>query len=742
MCPRVLRIVLILVLFLGASSFVRAQNAPAFACTANGITHLIRAEGEAEQIGDLILNCTGGAPTGAGQVVPSANITLYFNTNETSHLTAASVSEALLLIDEPHSGRSSSPALFPCGATGSNDNGSGVCSITSDGTPTDTYNGSAGHPNAFQAQPSGVNSLSWNNVPLDPPGVGATRILRFTNMRVAASLLGAGPASSVVAFIQVNGSVQVAVNNPQQTAGFLQTALTNSKSTPATLSQCLEANPGIAASSGGPLDLGGQNGAQFSISLTEQFASAFKVKNYAETETNTGPPFLTLYPTDVDQDVPGYPYNNETGFFDGSTLDSGIWGIAPAAEFPATHGLNTVGAASSGTRVYLQFNVPEGVQLYVPATIPLVGSGTVGETGVAVLTATDANGAGAFAAIKGNSSGLAPVTIANSSGMAVYEILQASPNVIDTLTIPVAAAFLANQPTPGVINAQYGLAPLSASLPITNATSPQPRFANTGASALGFTIKSCSGAAPPFGSFDTPAATSTGNGAMGFTGWALGAAGITNVDIWREPNPGESTGLVFIGDADFVPGARPDVHAAFPNYPGSNAAGWGFQILTNELPSNGAHSGLGTGTYRIHGIAHDANGGSTDLGVKTLTTSNATATQPFGTIDTPSQGGVVSGTDYVNFGWALTPVGKAIPTDGSTIKVLIDKISQGHPVYNQYRSDIAATFPGYANSGGAVGYFRIDTTKLTNGLHTISWVVTDSAGAASGIGSRFFIVQN
>ncbi len=36
----------------------------------------------------------------------------------------------------------------------------------------------------------------------------------------------------------------------------------------------------------------------------------------------------------------------------------------------------------------------------------------------------------------------------------------------------------------------------------------------------------------------------------------------------------------------------------------------------------------------------------------------------------------------------------------------------------------------------------IDTTALTNGLHTISWVVRDDAGQTSGIGSRFFRVQN
>ena len=32
----------------------------------------------------------------------------------------------------------------------------------------------------------------------------------------------------------------------------------------------------------------------------------------------------------------------------------------------------------------------------------------------------------------------------------------------------------------------------------------------------------------------------------------------------------------------------------------------------------------------------------------------------------------------------------------------------------------------------------IDTTALSNGLHTIVWTATDSAGLTGGIGSRFF----
>jgi hypothetical protein len=235
----------------------------------------------------------------------------------------------------------------------------------------------------------------------------------------------------------------------------------------------------------------------------------------------------------------------------------------------------------------------------------------------------------------------------------------------------------------------------------------------------------------PFGSFDSPAANSKVNGSVGFTGWALSDFGITAVDLWRE----DSGNLVYIGDADFVPGSRPDVQSQYPNYPGNGSAGWGYLLLTNELP--GAN-----GTFTIHAIAHDTHNAAAELGVKTIIVDNADATQPFGAIDTPTQGGTVSGTNFVNFGWVLTPQPNIIPVDGSTIWVYIDSVPMGHPVYNNYRSDIATLFPGLQNSMGAVGYFYIDTTQLTNGLHTISWVARDSAGNAQGIGSRYFTVQN
>jgi hypothetical protein len=83
-----------------------------------------------------------------------------------------------------------------------------------------------------------------------------------------------------------------------------------------------------------------------------------------------------------------------------------------------------------------------------------------------------------------------------------------------------------------------------------------------------------------------------------------------------------------------------------------------------------------------------------------------------------------------------------IPNDGTTITVNVDGVTVGHPTYNQFRGDIATLFPGFANSNGAIGFAYIDTTKFTNGLHTISWNVWDNQVRGNGVGSRFFKVLN
>lgn len=237
----------------------------------------------------------------------------------------------------------------------------------------------------------------------------------------------------------------------------------------------------------------------------------------------------------------------------------------------------------------------------------------------------------------------------------------------------------------------------------------------------------------PFGVFATPVDSSIVRSSIPVTGWVLDDVGVDSVKIYRE----EGKSLIYIGDAGFVEGARPDVEQAYPEYPENYRAGWGYMLLTNFVFLN-----QGDGTFTIQAIALDKEGNETTLDSKTITIDNANAVKPFGAIDTPEQGGTASGGNFVNWGWVLTPQPNKIPEDGSTINVYVDGVNIGHPTYNIYRSDVAALFPNYVNSNGAIGYFYLDTTAFENGVHTMQWTAIDNAGNTDGIGSRYFTVEN
>jgi len=252
---------------------------------------------------------------------------------------------------------------------------------------------------------------------------------------------------------------------------------------------------------------------------------------------------------------------------------------------------------------------------------------------------------------------------------------------------------------------------------------------------------------PPFGTFETPASGSTVSGSIPVTGWVLDDVETTRVMIYRSPDPSDPSGaigpngLVYVGDGTFVKGARPDVEANYFSTPRADRAGWGYMMLTNFLPNKG------NGTFTLYAYAYDGSGHETLLGTSVIVCDNNSRTLPFGTIDTPDQGGSISGSSFVNFGWALTPQPKTIPFDGSTIAVYIDSVEVGRlntppNVYDQYRPDVAGAFPGLNNSGGPVGAYFLNSTLYTNAVHTLAWIATDNAGAADGIGSRYFEIQN
>jgi len=263
-------------------------------------------------------------------------------------------------------------------------------------------------------------------------------------------------------------------------------------------------------------------------------------------------------------------------------------------------------------------------------------------------------------------------------------------------------------------------------------------------------VLSSGAARAAFGSFDTPVDGAGGiAGSIPVTGWALDDLEVRRVTICRAPVGAEAPGphswcggtaAIYIGDATFVEGARPDVQEYFPGLPRGARAGWGYMMLTNFLPASG------NGTFVLSAHAFDAEGNAALLGTKTITCANSASTAPFGALDTPGQGEVISGAVYHNFGWVLSPAPNfASPVDGGTVRVLIDGVDVGSPAGWVGRSDLqsvfsAASYPGVDH---AAAVFTFDTTALANGVHTIAWIVTGSPdGGTAGVGSRYFTVSN
>jgi len=295
-----------------------------------------------------------------------------------------------------------------------------------------------------------------------------------------------------------------------------------------------------------------------------------------------------------------------------------------------------------------------------------------------------------------------------------------------------------------VIQVSVNAAGLTAGTYTGTITVSDPNASNTPQTiTITLTVYNAGGSTAPSGYFDSPEeGTQNVSGAIPVTGWVADDIETTKVEIWRDNIEGETpAGLWFIGTAIFVEGARTDIEQIYTDKPLNYKAGWGYLMLTNMLP------GQGNGPFKLYAYATDKEGNTVLLGTKSITCDNAHATKPFGTIDTPAQGGDASGSLYVNFGWVLTPTPKTVPKDGSTITVWVDGTQLGDlstwpNVYNQYRKDIADNFPGLNNTDGAVGGFYLDTTKYTNGVHSIYWVATDNEGQTDGIGSRFFNIVN
>jgi hypothetical protein len=157
-------------------------------------------------------------------------------------------------------------------------------------------------------------------------------------------------------------------------------------------------------------------------------------------------------------------------------------------------------------------------------------------------------------------------------------------------------------------------------------------------------------------------------------------------------------------------------------------------LLTNMLPNGG------NGPFTFYVYADDMDGHSALLGTRTIVTANASSTVPFGAIDTPGQGAVVSGVCEQFWLGALT--GCVAPILPARLgPVFIDGTESVRqwvgPVVLIWRRYSRCALRGCQLRAWSV-HVRLDRSRRRHPHDRMG--VTDDGGSSAGVGSRYFTV--
>ena len=497
----------------------------------------LRSESYTEETGDIVLQCTGGTPLPLGSIIPTTNITVYYNvTAVTSRLLSTSgginASEAVLLIDEPNgqnpgtqSGYGPNLPQILCSSVSVGAGASGcqqtVGSTTNEGFYTGvpvlgasvanggsltgpSYVGTPG-PNVYQGIVSGP-SVTFEGVPVLPPvSAGVTRIYRITNVRVNANGSAGGVSGGVGqvnASISTNGATTLTISNPNPIVGYIYQSLKTAVANGGSFPQCTS-----------------QSGFSGYLQFSEVFATAFKtrVDGFHGLGTNN------YSSSPITQNVPSGPINSESNF-----ILNGQGGNATLSGSGYTAGL-----ADYGTRLKAVFsNVPAGVVVYASTVNITSGSGVNGinpavqpgatttASSYALLLSSGAEGisdgsgtlplasyTNSFTGASTGSNASSPVnyvavTSQGSPIVFVWEVINTQPSLQETIQFATWVSYSAGVPpntgsSTAQVNLSYAPNPTNGAFSATSggtATLPSliPRFADTSTASTFLTINLCS----------------------------------------------------------------------------------------------------------------------------------------------------------------------------------------------------------------------------------------------------------
>lgn len=168
---------------------------------------------------------------------------------------------------------------------------------------------------------------------------------------------------------------------------------------------------------------------------------------------------------------------------------------------------------------------------------------------------------------------------------------------------------------------------------------------------------------------------------------------------------------------------RWDVLQAFPWYAGTPFERPGFSVSFNA-------GNYTSGDHTMYVMVTFSDSTEQEYGQLTLTVDPTRNQAPFGELETPGDDQPMNGV-YPMVGWALD--------DGTVekIELMIDGLIVGPVNHGVHRPDIGYRFPSHPGADHA-GFIRmINTTELTNGVHSVAIRLTDDQGMVKVIGRRF-----
>jgi predicted ThiF/HesA family dinucleotide-utilizing enzyme len=402
-------------------------------CQATAVPPVVRAEGIAELVGDIVLTCTNTPPAGNNGpqtqfLVTNVSVSLNVNVTNNIDFTAEDdITDAVLVINENN---------------------------CTDPSTAGTVFSSCGAPDGGFQDPqfgrlANVNRLEWNRVSIPVPGaardgfVGTAdcsiagqcfpfvTTIRITSIRGNASQLGVPgqatfPSTQITAFVSITGPTTLPVTNNVLNVAVPILGLIVEGDDVISGLQCLDTE---------------EHGV---ITLKEGFATSFKTIG-----------------------LPSYQPGN-------TQWESGYY--AP--------GSNNGAGASQGTRFLISFfNIPEGVEIKVNEYIDHGFLNITGDAlALAYVSGADSNGAGGSAVSTTDPTDTRTVSLSGGFGTVVYEVLDNNSFRVEECDVPIWVSWEADTandlPAVGTGSFSASFAPLS-TITVADADAPEPRFIDT-----------------------------------------------------------------------------------------------------------------------------------------------------------------------------------------------------------------------------------------------------------------------